>query len=225
MFGLDPQLSDLTVAGVGLEEAFLALTGGGAPQGNGAGPEEGVVDGRNRCARAPPWLLVAPADRAARGALPVPELASAAGVCGSDAPLPAVLLCVLRRPVPAGRDVACCTDLHARDLWRVRHPCAVALRFRGGSGAGARHRRPAAEADHAHARRGLPVCAGGGGADLRRRGGGRAVPARRLRRGRRTPPLAVVRARRESSSPVCCRSAPSGSRWGRGRNSRRRWRW
>ena len=39
MFGLDPELSDLTVAGVGLEEAFLALTGGGAPQGNGAGPE------------------------------------------------------------------------------------------------------------------------------------------------------------------------------------------
>ena len=40
MFGLDPELSDLTVAGVGLEEAFLALTAGGAGE-NGAGPEEG----------------------------------------------------------------------------------------------------------------------------------------------------------------------------------------
>ena len=33
MFELDPDLSDLTVVGVGLEEAFLALTG------DGAGPE------------------------------------------------------------------------------------------------------------------------------------------------------------------------------------------
>ena len=40
MFALDPELSDLTVAGVGLEEAFLALTGGGAGK-NGAGPEAG----------------------------------------------------------------------------------------------------------------------------------------------------------------------------------------
>ena len=39
MFALDPELSDLTVAGVGLEEAFLALTGSGAGE-NGAGPEE-----------------------------------------------------------------------------------------------------------------------------------------------------------------------------------------
>ena len=40
MFALDPELSDLTVAGVGLEEAFLALTGGGAGE-NGARPEGG----------------------------------------------------------------------------------------------------------------------------------------------------------------------------------------
>ena len=33
MFELDPELGDLTVVGVGLEEAFLALTG------DGAGPE------------------------------------------------------------------------------------------------------------------------------------------------------------------------------------------
>ena len=36
MFALDPGLSDLTVVGVGLEEAFLALTG------DGAGPEGGA---------------------------------------------------------------------------------------------------------------------------------------------------------------------------------------
>ena len=40
MFALDPELGDLTVVGVGLEEAFLALTGDGA-DGNGTGPEGG----------------------------------------------------------------------------------------------------------------------------------------------------------------------------------------
>ena len=56
--------------------------------------------------------------------------------------------------------------------------------FGVGSRAGARLRRAAPEADHPHARGGLPVRAGGGGDDLRRRGAARAVPARRLRRGR-----------------------------------------
>ena len=41
MLALDPELGDLTVVGVGLEEAFLALTGEGGPNGNGAGPEGG----------------------------------------------------------------------------------------------------------------------------------------------------------------------------------------
>ena len=39
MFELDPALSDLTVVGVGLEEAFLALTGDGAADRNGAEAE------------------------------------------------------------------------------------------------------------------------------------------------------------------------------------------
>ena len=37
MFDLDPALGDLTVVGVGLEEAFLALTGDGAGDAGAAG--------------------------------------------------------------------------------------------------------------------------------------------------------------------------------------------
>ena len=83
-----------------------------------------------------------------------------------------------------------------RDLRRLRRSRAVDLRLRRGTGAGARHWRPPAEADHAHANGRLPLRPGGHGRDLRGRGGPRAVPPRRIRRRRRAPPRAVVRARR-----------------------------